>query len=448
MLDSLLVILVLIVISFFFAMSEISLAAARKIKLKLLANDGDIRAEQVLKLQESPGMFFTVVQIGVNAVAILGGIVGDSAFMPVFSDFFHRFLSPELSEKLSFICSFTVVTSLFILFADLTPKRIGMIAPEAIALRIIGPMRICLLVFRPLVWFFNGMANNVFRLFKIPMDRKDDITPDDIYAVVEAGALAGVLRKQEHELIENVFELESRTVPSSMTSRENIVWFDLNEEEAVLKSKIADHPHSKFLVCNGDIDHIVGYVDSKELLLRVLGNQSMTLSSGVQIRSALIVPDTLTLSEALESFKTAGEDFAVIMNEYALVVGIITLNDVMTTLMGDLVGQGFEEQIVARDANSWLVEGGTPIDDVVRVLHIETFPHSGNYETIGGFMMYMLRKIPKRTDFVIFSGYKFEVVDIDNYRIDQLLVTRVSDERPTPVTPAGKVIDEITGKQQ
>lgn len=448
MLDSLLVILVLIVISFFFAMSEISLAAARKIKLRLLANDGDIRAEHVLKLQESPGMFFTVVQIGVNAVAILGGIVGDSAFMPVFSDFFHRFLSPELSEKLSFICSFTVVTSLFILFADLTPKRIGMIAPEAIALRIIGPMRICLLIFRPLVWFFNGMANNVFRLFKIPMDRKDDITPDDIYAVVEAGALAGVLRKQEHELIENVFELESRTVPSSMTSRENIVWFDLNEEEAVLKSKIADHPHSKFLVCNGDIDHIVGYVDSKELLLRVLGNQSMTLSSGVQIRSALIVPDTLTLSEALESFKTAGEDFAVIMNEYALVVGIITLNDVMTTLMGDLVGQGLEEQIVARDANSWLVEGGTPIDDVVRVLHIEEFPHSGNYETIGGFMMYMLRKIPKRTDFVIFSGYKFEVVDIDNYRIDQLLVTRVSDERPTPLTPAGQVIDEITGKQQ
>lgn len=144
-----------------------------------------------------------------------------------------------------------------------------------------------------------------------------------------------MLRKQEHELIENVFELESRTVPSSMTSRENVVWFDLHEDEASLKEKIANHPHSKFLVCNEDIDHIVGYVDSKELLLRVLGNQSMALNSGVQIRAALIVPDTLTLSEALESFKTAGDDFAVIMNEYALVVGIITLNDVMTTLMGD-----------------------------------------------------------------------------------------------------------------
>ncbi len=429
MLDSLLVILLLIVISSFFSLSEISLAAARKIKLKLLADEGNINAQRVLKMQEQPGMFFTVVQIGLNAVAILGGIVGDAAFSPAFSSLFNRFVEPELAEKLSFICSFTIVTSLFILFADLTPKRVGMIAPEAVALRIINPMRFCLLVMRPLVWLFNGLANVFFRIFKLPMVRKDDITSDDIYAVVEAGALAGVLRKQEHELIENVFELESRTVPSSMTSRENIVWFDLHEDELSLKTKIAQHPHSKFLVCDGDIDHIVGYVDSKELLLRVLGNQSMALNSGVQIRSALIVPDTLTLSEALESFKTAGEDFAVIMNEYALVVGIITLNDVMTTLMGDLVGQGLEEQIVARDENSWLVEGGTPIDDVMRVLDIDEFPQSGNYETIGGFMMYMLRKIPKRTDFVKFSGYKFEVVDIDSYRIDQLLVTRI-DERP------------------
>ncbi|MEG3130755.1 hemolysin family protein [Pantoea cypripedii] len=436
MLDSLLVILLLIVISAFFSLSEISLAAARKIKLKLLADEGNINAQRVLKMQETPGMFFTVVQIGLNAVAILGGIVGDAAFSPAFRSLFIRFVSPELADQLSFICSFTIVTSLFILFADLTPKRVGMIAPETIALRIINPMRFCLLVFRPLVWLFNGLANVFFRIFKLPMVRKDDITSDDIYAVVEAGALAGVLRKQEHELIENVFELESRTVPSSMTSRENIIWFDLHEDEGSLKTKIAEHPHSKFLVCDGDIDHIVGYVDSKELLLRVLGNQSMALNSGVQIRSALIVPDTLTLSEALESFKTAGEDFAVIMNEYALVVGIITLNDVMTTLMGDLVGQGLEEQIVARDENSWLVEGGTPIDDVMRVLHIDEFPQSGNYETIGGFMMYMLRKIPKRTDFVKFAGYKFEVVDIDSYRIDQLLVTRI-DERP-PVLNVAK----------
>ena len=433
MLNSILVILCLIAVSAFFSLSEISLAASRKIKLKLLADDGNINAQRILKMQENPGTFFTVVQIGLNAVAILGGIVGDAAFSPAFYNLLLNVVSPQLADQLSFIISFTLVTSLFILFADLTPKRIGMIAPEVVALRIIDPMRFCLFVFRPLVWFFNGMANVIFRIFKLPMVRKDDITSDDIYAVVEAGALAGVLRKQEHELIENVFELESRTVPSSMTSRENVIWFDLHEDEQSLKNKVSEHPHSKFLVCNGDIDHIVGYVDSKDLLNRVLANQSMALNSGVQIRNTLIVPDTLTLSEALESFKTAGEDFAVIMNEYALVVGVITLNDVMTTLMGDLVGQ-VEEMIVARDENSWLIDGGTPIDDVMRVLDIDEFPQSGNYETIGGFMMFMLRKIPKRTDAVKFSGYKFEVVDIDNYRIDQLLVTRI-DARTTVLTP-------------
>ncbi|MBK5073664.1 HlyC/CorC family transporter [Budviciaceae bacterium CWB-B4] len=427
MLNSLLLIILLIAISAFFSFAEISLAASRKMRLKMMVDEGNVNAARVLELQATPGVFFTVVQIGINAVAILGGIVGDSIFSPYVATFLSRFMEPELSEQLGFIVSFSIVTSLFILFADLTPKRIGMTSPEAVAIRIINPMRFCIALFRPLVWFFNGMATLICRLFKVPMIRNDNITSDDVYAVFEAGALAGVLRKQEHELIENVFELESRTVPSSMTAREHVVYFELDEQESEIKDKIANYPHSKFLVCNGSIDQIIGYVDSKDLLIRVLSNQSLTLKGGVQIHTPLIVPDTLTLSETLESFKVAGEDFAVILNEYALVVGIITLKDVMTTLMGDLIGPGQEEQIVARDESSWLVDGATPIDDVMRALSIDEFPQSENYETIGGFMMYMLRKIPKRTDSVKFSGYKFEVVDIDSYKIDQLLVTRLQD---------------------
>ncbi|WP_159567346.1 hemolysin family protein [Budvicia diplopodorum] len=430
MLNSLLLIILLIAISAFFSFAEISLAASRKMKLKMMVDEGNINAERVLKLQETPGIFFTVVQIGINAVAILGGIVGDSAFSPFLTDLFSRFMEPVLAEQLGFIVSFTIVTSLFILFADLTPKRIGMTSPEVVAVRIINLMRFCIALFRPLVWIFNGMATLICRLLKVPMVRNDNITSDDVYAVFEAGALAGVLRKQEHELIENVFELESRTVPSSMTAREHVVYFDLNEQEDQIKDKIANYPHSKFLVCNGSIDQIIGYVDSKDLLIRVLSNQSLTLTlkGGVHIHTPLIVPDTLTLSETLESFKLAGEDFAVILNEYALVVGIITLKDVMTTLMGDLIGPGQEEQIVARDENSWLVDGATPIDDVMRVMSIDDFPQSDNYETIGGFMMFMLRKIPKRTDSVKHAGFKFEVVDIDSYKIDQLLVTRIENK--------------------
>ncbi len=428
MLNGILLIFFLIAVSAFFSLAEISLAASRKIKLKLLADEGNINALRVLELQETPGIFFTVIQIGLNTAAILAGIAGDSVFSPSLQLIFEPILSPKLAEQVSIVCSFTLVTSLFILFADLIPKRIGMLAPEAVVVRIVNPIRFCLLLFRPLVWLFNGFADLIFKIFKLKIVTSSDITSDDVYAVVAAGALAGVLRKQEHELIENVFELESRTVPSSMTSRENVIYFDLQESEESIKKKIATHPHSKFLVGDGGIDRVIGYVDSKDLLNRVLGNQSLALNNGVQIHLALAVPDVLTLSEALESFKTAGEDFAVILNEYALVVGIITLNDVMTTLMGDLVGQGQEEQIVARDENSWLIEGGTPINDVMHVLNIKEFYQAENYETIGGFMMYMLRKIPKRTDFVNSSGYKFEVVDIDNHKIDQLLVTRLMDQ--------------------
>ncbi|WP_293766047.1 hemolysin family protein [uncultured Aquitalea sp.] len=415
---------VLILVSAFFSLSEISLAAARKIKLRQMAEEGDARAEQVLDLQAQPGHFFTVVQIGLNAVAIMAGIMGEAMFTPYFADALHMVFSARWVDTASFALSFLSVTSLFVLFADLMPKRLGMTAPERIAVRVVRPMRLCVRLLMPLVWLFNGLANLFFRLFGVPTARPDDLTPDDIVAMMEAGAEAGVLQEQEHHLIENVFELESRTVPSSMTARESVVFFTLQEEEGSLKRKIAESPHAKYLVCDGAIDAVVGYVDSKDILTRLVNQQSVSVKRELTIRNVLIIPDSLTLSELLERFKASREDFAVVMNEYALVVGIITLNDVMSTVMGDLVSQSQEEQIVQRDADSWLVDGASPVEDVLRALDIDAFPDDENYETIAGFMMYMLRKIPKRTDHVEFAGYKFEVVDIDNYRIDQLLVTR------------------------
>ena len=423
--NNLSIILLLIAASAFFSVSEISLAAARKIKLRLLAEEGNVNAERVLELQQQPGHFFTVVQIGLNAVAILAGILGEAAFTPYFASMLHLVTPADWVERLSFVLSFLSVTSLFVLFADLMPKRLGMVAPERIALLVVRPMMFCVRVFRPLVWLFNGLANVFFRMLGVPTGRPDDLTSADIVAMMDAGAEAGVLQQREHHLIENVFELESRTVPSSMTARESIVYFTLHEDEASIKQKIAEHPHTKFLVCDGVIDSVIGYVDSKDILMRLINQQSLSMKRELTIRNVLIIPDSLTLSELLERFKASREDFAVVMNEYALVVGVITLNDLMSTVMGDLVSQFQEEQIVRRDDRSWLVDGATPVEDVLRALDIESFPDDENYETIAGFMMYMLRRIPKRTDSVEFEGYKFEVVDIDNYRIDQLLVTLI-----------------------
>ena len=326
------------------------------------------------------------------------------------------------------------VTSAFILFADLIPKRAAMIHPEQIAVVIVGPLLFSLSLFSPLVWAFNGMATQLFKLFNLPLVRSDEITSDDIFAIMDAGAEAGVLQRDEHHLIENVFELESRTVPSSMSSRESIVFFTLEDSEEEIHEKIASQPHSKFLVCDDTIDRVVGYVDSKDILMRLLKQQPISLRKELPIRTVMVIPDSLTLSELLQRFKASREDFAVVMNEYALVVGVITLNDVMSTVMGDLVSQSQEEQILRRDEHSWLVDGMTPLQDVSRALDIDEFPDDANYETIGGFMMYMLRKIPKRTDVVEYGGYKFEVVDTDNFKVDQLLVTQ--SVTPPPADPS------------
>jgi CBS domain containing-hemolysin-like protein len=282
-------------------------------------------------------------------------------------------------------------------------------------------------VLKPLVWMFNGIANIVFKLFNVPIQRKDQITPQDIILMMDEGAQAGVLQQQEHTLLENVFDMDQRTVTSAMTPRESLIYFVLKETPESIKEKIAEHPHAKFIVCDQVLDRVVGYVDTRDILMQVLHEQSISLSKEGILRTPLIIPDTLSLYEALAYFKSSGVDFAVILNEYALVVGMITLKDVMSIVMGELVNSE-EDQIVKRDDDSWLVEGLTPLDDVMRVLSIDQFPFQENYETIAGFMMYMLRKIPKRTDFVLHQGYKFEVVDIDNYKIDQLLVTKVKLE--------------------
>ncbi|MEV4848914.1 hemolysin family protein [Acinetobacter lwoffii] len=426
LLQNIVIILILITGAGFLSLTEIALAGARKVKLKILAESGDHRAQKVLDLQENSADFFAASQIGLNAVAILGGILGEGAFRPYIYNFVSRFYQGPWAENISFALSFTVVTSLFILFADLMPKRLAMIAPEKIAVSVIEPIQIFIKVCKPLAWFINAIANMLFRLFKVNTIRDDNITFDDISAVMDAGAQAGVLQKQEHHFIENVFELEERNVPSSMTTRENVVFFTLNEPEVSIRQKLAEYPYSKFLVCSNDIDSVIGYVDAKDILVRILNNQSLLQLNENTIRNVLTIPDTLTLSEVLDRFRSTKEKFAVVINEYALVVGVITLSDIMITVMGDWVTPiEADQQIIKRDNNSWLIEGSTPIEDIKHALEIDEMPDDENYETIAGFMMYKLRKIPRPADAVIFGAYKFEVVDVDHFKIDQLLVTRL-----------------------
>lgn len=422
---SLIAIAALIGASAFFSMAELSLAAARRLRLRQLADRGDARALRVLAVQDRPGRYVTVVQIGLNAVAIAGGIVGEGALTPAFTRAAAAVLPAEAAPGVGFAASFVLVTSLFILFADLFPKRIGLGNPEAVALRLIGPMTALMALLRPLVWVFDRGADALFSLFGVRTTRDDRVTHGDILALAAAGTAAGVLAEGEEQMIANVFELDTRTVESAMTTRDRIVHFLMDDPPELIRARITSNPHSTYLVCNGDIDHVVGYVDAKDVLIRVLNNQSIELGAEGLLHKVLVFPDRLTLSEVLHQFRAEKDDFAVVMNEYSLVVGVITLNDVMSTVMGDLVAPWSEELIVRRDERSWLIDGVTPIPDVLRALELDALPLQQQYDTLAGFLMVMLRRIPRRTDAVAVAGYRFEVIDVDNHKIDQVMVTRL-----------------------
>ena len=422
--QSLLLIALLIVVSAFFSLAEIALAASRRLRLRQLADDGDARALRVLRVQEQPGFYFTTVQIGLNAVAILGGIVGEGLLGPYLAEALRPWLPERTAASLSLVGSVAAVTSVFVVFADLVPKRLGMAEPERVAMAVVGPMAHVLLLFKPIVWLYTRCTDLVMRLLGLPMQRDERITPDDILALAEAGTQAGVLDRPGQQVIENVFELDTRTVTSAMTPRDRIAWLRHDADDAEIRLRIAAEPFSTYPVCEGELDRVLGYVDAKDLFQRVLHQRPIELTEPALLHKVVVVPDSLSLSEVLHQFRQQHEDFALIVNEYSTVVGVVTLNDVMSTVMGELVTPEDEEPIVLRDDGSWLIDGHTPMADVQRALNLDDLPSAEAYDTLAGFLMVMLRRVPRRTDSVLWGGHRFEVMDVDNYRIDQVLVTR------------------------
>lgn len=422
-------IFLLVFLSAYLSCAEISLASARRSRLEALADEGETRAKQVMALQEHPGQIFSSIQVCTNAFALLGGIVGLAAFSPFFAWCLGSLVPSDILDTAAPCVSFVISTLLFVIFGDLLPKRLAVARPEASAMAVVGSVTVIIRLLRPLVFLLEKLSDGLMRSMGFSSKRQDTITSEDILASVGAGTAAGVIAPQEEAVIQNVFDLESRLVPSAMTARENIVYFTVDEAEESIRAKISTVPYSRFLVCNKDLDHIVGYIDSMHILRQVLDGHPISLKDPGAVMTCPLIPDSLTLSEVLDVFQRSRADFAVILNEYALVVGIITLNDVMSTVMGELVTTSDEQQIVERGDGKWAVDGATPIDDLEHVLDIDEFPDDSTYETVAGFIMYMMRKIPKKHEKVTFGGYIFEVTDVENNKINQVFVTRAK-ERP------------------
>jgi CBS domain containing-hemolysin-like protein len=432
-------ILLLIGASILISLSEIAFAAARETRLRVLAQSGEARATQFLALRRDPARVVTALQICVNAVGILAGVVGEGALTPGLSRLLLSLGADAWANSLASILSFVVVTSLFVLLADLVPRRVAMMQPERVAIAVAWFLGASVKLLRPLIWVFSGIADGLMRLLGLPTSaRADVVTPEELRATLAASAESGALDASEHRLIENVLALRERTVTSTMTTRDEIIFLDLRETPEEWREKVHRHPYSRYPVCDGGLDHVVGYTRAEDVLAEVLqaGPGALkpdALKPGTQEparmrRDAPSVPETLDLWEVLAQFEAQNAGFALVVSEYAVVVGLVTYKDVLAALVGGLADPFEERVILKRDENSWLVDGIAPMADVATALGAETLPTDGPYHTAGGFVMHRLRRVPRKADRVEAAGFVFEVVDVEGFRVNQLLVTR----KPAP----------------
>ena len=416
-------IFVLIGISAFFAICEISMAAARKVKLQILIEGGELRAKDVIALQQQSGSFFAAVQIALNAVAILGGIVGESAFTPIFQNAISVIYQGPLLDEIALTFSFIFVTSLFVLFADLIPKRIGMALPEQIAIRFIKPMRLSVVILKPLVWFFNVISDSVLRLFNLPFVRDEQVTSEDIVAVMGAGVEQGAIQTYEHKIIENVLELEQRTVGNVMTFREDICYFNTHQDIEEIKSMILKYNHHYYLVCDEHLDDIKGLVEASSILHELIEHNEFDLNTIALNESVLYLPQSLNLSDALGAFKTQSVGLAIVINEYSSIVGVVSLKDIINVVVNHKVelSEFFIKKI---DDNNWELDGALSLLDTEKVLGITGLFTEENIDTLGGLMMHLFKQLPKQGDRISLEHIDFEISQINNISIEKVKITK------------------------
>ena len=429
----LLLILILIGVSVVIALSEIAFAAARELRIRALAEAGNKQALRFVALRARSGEVITALQIATNAVSILAGTVGEDTLGPVFrAGLLALGVDAGAAGIAGSVLAFLLVTALFVLFADLTPKRVAMLVPEDVALAVVWFPELAVKVLKPLVWCFGKLSDGLIGLLRLESTvPADAVTAEDFRMILAGGAASGVLMKNEYRLIENVLALELRSVTSVMTIRDDIVFLDISDPLEVQQDKVRRRPFSHYPICDGGIDAVIGCVRAEDVLATAI-DRSAEVDFAKARRDVLSVPDTLNVWEVLAEFQAQSTGFAVVVSEYALVVGVVTFKDLMGALMQGLANPFEEQAILKRDDQSWLVDGVAPFVDVMRTLGIKHLEAEAAYETIGGFIVHRMRRAARKGDKVEAAGFVFEVVDADKMRLNQLLVSKVGKAAKPP----------------
>ncbi len=424
--------LFLLLLNALFAMSEMALTASRKARLQVMVEAGDSGAQHAMDLHDNPTKFLSVVQIGITSITVLNGIVGDAAFSAPFARWLHaRF---EIGERASEISATAMVVStitfMSIIFGELVPKRLGLHYPETIARFVSRPMEFLSLIARPIVKLLSWCTEGVLGLLGVRGEPDRSVTEEEIAASLEEGLDAGVIEAQEHQMVRNVFRLDDRQVGSMMIPRAEIVWLEADgSADDVLRILVNDE-HSRYPVCRGGLDDVVGVISAQTLLQQSLRGE-LAAVGGVGIQPPVFVPETLSGMELLEHFRASSAQIVFVVDEYGEVQGMITVRDVLEAITGEFNTRVDEDSwAVQREDGSWLFDGLIPIPELKDRLELKDLPEEdrGRYNTLAGMIMLLLGRLPDTADSVEWGGWKFEVVDLDGKRVDKVLASALAPD--------------------
>ena len=412
----------LILLNGLFTMSEIALVSARKSRLEAQAEKGDKRARAALELSNKPELFLSAAQIGITLIAILTGFYSAEKFTVYLKPIVEKIeIVRPYARTISTVVIVTVVTFLSIIFGELLPKRIGLLHAEQIAKLISKPMKIFATITHPIVWLLNAVSNLFFQVFNIRTYRDNTVTEDEIKAIISEGTEQGTIEAAEQDIIERVFHLGDRNITSLMTHRSDIIWFDVHEREESIKVKILGEPHSVYPICDGSIDHILGMVSIKSLYVHENNFQFKEI-----MQQAMFVPEHNSAYQVLERFKETKLHSCFIVDEYGSLLGMITLNDILEAIVGDIPQIDLEDyEITEREDGTFLVDGQIPFYNFLTRFEKTEWMNEGEHEfdTLAGFILHQLERIPRTGDKLNWRGFQFEIIDMDGHRIDKVLLT-------------------------
>ncbi|MBO9727705.1 MAG: HlyC/CorC family transporter [Chitinophaga sp.] len=421
------IILILILLNGLFSMSEIAMVSARKIRLENQANKGDEKAKAALKLANNPDTFLSTVQIGITLIGILTGIYSGENIKTDVMAWLNTF--PVIQPYSSIVATAIIVVAITyfsMVLGELVPKRIGLAKPEAIAKIMAKPMQVISWLTFPFIWLLSASTTVLVKLLNLKSG-ESHVTEEEIKAIINEGTNSGAIEETEQEIIERVFHLGDRNITSLMTYRNDITWLDINELTDNYHQKVHDSLHSVYPVCDGQIDSIKGVITIKDLYS--VAGKSVALAD--IIRKPLFVPENNTAYQVLEKFKETHFHAAFIVDEYGTFLGMITLNDILEAIVGDMpeTAESDDYEMVLREDGTWLVDAQIPFYDFLEEFDKEDWmtEFEQDFDTLAGFILHHLEHIPQTGEKFIWRDFTFEIVDMDAHRIDKVLVTP-----PTP----------------